>query len=88
MKSLFRDKVDETKYYIATYRLKASPSSTLREAAFNLAVGQSIGNPTKRAEMETAEMFANHACIILGDEDAGCQDGHITKSLNNSKACR
>ena len=70
MKSLFRDKVDETKYYIATYRLKAAPSATLREAAFNLAVGQSIGNPTKRAEMETAEMFENHACIILGDEDA------------------
>lgn len=70
MKSLFKDKVDETKYYIATYRLKSSSSSTLREAAFNLAVGQSIGNPTKRAEMETAEMFENHACIILGDEDA------------------
>ena len=68
MKSLFRDTVDEKKYYIATYHLKASSSSTLREAAFSLAVGQSIGNPAKRAEMETAEMFENHACIVLGDE--------------------
>ena len=68
MKSLFRDKVDENKYYIATYHLKSSPSSTLREAAFNLAVGQSIGNPAKRAEMETEEMFENHACIVLADE--------------------
>ena len=45
-----------------------SSSANLRDAAWNLAIGQSVGNPNVRNEWETDEMFENHSCIILGDE--------------------
>lgn len=65
--NLFKEYVDLNKYYIATYEM--SSSDNLREAAWNLAVGQSVGNPNVRNEWETEELFENHSCIILGDAD-------------------
>jgi ribulose-bisphosphate carboxylase large chain len=38
------------------------------DAAWNLAVGQSIGNPNNRSNWETEEMYQNHSCFILEDE--------------------
>ena len=61
-----RDEIDLNKYYIATYEM--SSSTSLRDAAWNLAIGQSVGNPNVRNMWETDEMFENHSCIILGDE--------------------
>ena len=72
MVNIYRDDVDRNKHYIATYYLAVDHINTdysLADAAFNLAVGQSIGNPTKRAEMETDEMFENHSCLILANEE-------------------
>jgi ribulose-bisphosphate carboxylase large chain len=63
-----RDEIDLNKYYIATYEMASS--ANLRDAAWNLAIGQSVGNPNVRNEWETDEMFENHSCIILGDEAA------------------
>ena len=63
----FRDKVDEDKYIIATYFLKSKTS--LRDAAWNLAIGQSVGNPNVRNEWETDELFEKHSCIILQNEE-------------------
>ena len=63
-----RQEIDLNKYYIATYEMASS--ANLREAAWNLAIGQSVGNPNVRNEWETDEMFENHSCIILGDESA------------------
>jgi ribulose-bisphosphate carboxylase large chain len=65
----FRDRseINLEQYYIATYDMKSS--TTLKDAAWNLAIGQSVGNPNVRNEWETDEMFENHSCIILGDED-------------------
>lgn len=54
------------KYFIVTYFLRGKTS--LREASWNLAIGQSIGNPNNRSVWETEEMFENHSCLILGDE--------------------
>jgi len=54
------------RYYIATYFL--SSKTTLRDAAWNLAIGQSIGNPSQRSEFETDELFENHSCLVLDDE--------------------
>jgi ribulose-bisphosphate carboxylase large chain len=54
-------------HYICEYYLKSS--STLREAAWNLAIGQSIGNPSARSEFETQELIDDHSCLILADED-------------------
>jgi ribulose-bisphosphate carboxylase large chain len=63
-----REEIDLNKYYIATYEMASS--ANLRDAAWNLAIGQSVGNPNVRNEWETDEMFENHSCIILGDESA------------------
>ena len=66
MKNLFVTSVNKEDYFIVKYFLQGKTS--VADAAFNLAVGQSIGNPKCRAEMETEEMFEKHSCLILGDE--------------------
>jgi len=53
-------------YYIATYYLKST--TNLRDAAWNLAIGQSVGNPHQRSEFETDELFEKHSCLVLADE--------------------
>ncbi|MBI4128833.1 MAG: hypothetical protein HY460_02165 [Parcubacteria group bacterium] len=54
------------RYYVATYFLRSK--TTLRDAAWNLAIGQSIGNPHERSEFETDELFERHSCLVLEDE--------------------
>lgn len=61
-----RTEIDSNKYYIATYEMSSSKS--LKDAAWNLAIGQSVGNPNVRNEWETDDLFENHSCIIVGDE--------------------
>ena len=50
-------------YFIATFFLESSVS--LENAAWNIAIGQSIGNPSARSEFESEELFENHACLVL-----------------------
>jgi ribulose-bisphosphate carboxylase large chain len=57
---------DYKKYVIATYLLSSTKS--IKDAAWNLAIGQSVGNPNVRNKWETDELFENHSCIILEDE--------------------
>ena len=64
---LFRKKVDKDKYIIATYYLESKTS--LRDAAWNLSVGQSVGNPHVRNKWESDELFEEHSCKILASED-------------------
>jgi ribulose-bisphosphate carboxylase large chain len=61
-----RSEIDLDKYYIATYKITTKTS--LDDAAWNLAIGQSVGNPNVRNEWETDDLFENHSCIILGDK--------------------
>ena len=65
----FRDisDIDLSRYYIATYEMASSDN--LRNAAWNLAIGQSVGNPSIRNSWETDELFENHSCIIIGEEE-------------------
>ena len=65
---IFRKNVDEEKYLLADYYLEAIPSSNLRDAAWSLAIGQSVGNPNVRNEWETDDLFENHSCFVLEDE--------------------
>lgn len=58
--------IDAEKYFIATFDLKSNKN--LRDAAWNIAIGQSVGNPNVRNRWETEELFQNHSCLILGDE--------------------
>lgn len=62
----FRENVGE-EYLIAKYFL--SSKTTLRDAAWAVAIGQSVGNPNVRNIWETDELFERHSCVILGDED-------------------
>ena len=61
-----RSEIDPSKYLIATYRLTSS--TNINDAAWNIAIGQSVGNPNVRNEWETDELFENHSCIILDDK--------------------
>jgi ribulose-bisphosphate carboxylase large chain len=69
MVKIFRkeSEFNSQEYFLVTYFLESKNS--LREAAWNLAIGQSIGNPNNRSVWETEEMFLNHSCFILADEE-------------------
>jgi ribulose-bisphosphate carboxylase large chain len=54
-------------HFVVEYYLEAKTS--LKDAAWNIAIGQSIGNPNNRSIWETEEMYENHICFILEDED-------------------
>ena len=71
--NIFTKDVDLNKYFTVKYFLKGKTS--LREAAWNLAIGQSIGNPNNRSVWETDQMFLDHSCFILEDES-------VLKNLN------
>ena len=58
--------IDPNKYIICSYYLESN--KTLRDAAWSLAIGQSVGNPNVRNHWETDELFENHSCLVLGDE--------------------
>ncbi len=66
MVSIFRESVDTEKYFVVDYYLESSKS--LRDAAWQLAIGQSVGNPNVRNHWETDELFENHSCLVLGNE--------------------
>ena len=67
MINIFTKEIDKSKYFIVTYFLEAK--TNLREAAWNLSIGQSIGNPNNRSVWETEKMFLDHSCFILEDEE-------------------
>lgn len=64
MFNIFRESVDPEKYVIVTYDLESTLS--LKKAAFDLSIGQSVGNPNIRNHWETDELFENHACLVVG----------------------
>ena len=66
MVNIFRESVNTEKYFIVDYYLESSKS--LRDAAWQLAIGQSVGNPNVRNHWETDELFENHSCLVLGNE--------------------
>jgi ribulose-bisphosphate carboxylase large chain len=61
-----REEINIQDYVIATYLLSSTVS--VNDAAWNVAIGQSVGNPNVRNEWETDELFENHSCIILDDK--------------------
>jgi ribulose-bisphosphate carboxylase large chain len=67
MVNIFRNSIDENKYFIVTYNLKSN--TNLRDAAWNLAIGQSVGNPNVRNKWESDSLFENHSCLILEEEE-------------------
>lgn len=55
---------------VATYYIESNPEiGTLKDACWNLAIGQSVGNPNVRNSWETDELFENHSCVIYDEEN-------------------
>jgi ribulose-bisphosphate carboxylase large chain len=77
MFSIYADSssIDINKYIIATYSVTSN--STLHDAAWNIAVGQSVGNPSVRNTWESNHLVETHSCVILDDQAAllGAQHG-------------
>jgi ribulose-bisphosphate carboxylase large chain len=61
------EEIDREKYFIATY--KAKSVSTLLSLAWDIAVGQSVGNPSIRNKWEDDTLYQNHSCLILNNKD-------------------
>ncbi len=53
-------------------------SNDLEKAANAIAIGQSIGNPNVRLNMETAEMWDRFGCNILDIKPVNAKEGEIT----------
>lgn len=60
------DAVDD-KYFVVDYYVESAKN--LAEAAWGIAIGQSVGNPSTRSVWETDELFQNHSCLIVGNEN-------------------
>lgn len=63
---IFKEDVRSDDYIIVDYYLAST--TNLRDAAWNLAIGQSVGNPNVRNHWETDELFENHSAIVVGIE--------------------
>lgn len=66
----FRNKaeLDSEEYIFVKYELDSAES--VKKAAWDLAIGQSVGNPNVRNEWETDQLFENHSCLItMVDEE-------------------
>jgi ribulose-bisphosphate carboxylase large chain len=64
--NIFKDYVNEHDYIIVDYFLESK--TNLCDAAWNLAIGQSVGNPNVRNSWETDSLFENHSALVLGQE--------------------
>lgn len=58
--------IDKSKYFIVEYFLGSTIN--LKDAAWQLAIGQSVGNPNVRNRWETDELFEKHSCLVLETE--------------------
>ena len=64
---VFRESLDNPEdYFVVDYYLEST--TTLRDAAWSLAIGQSVGNPNVRSAWETDELLRDHSCLVLANE--------------------
>jgi ribulose 1,5-bisphosphate carboxylase large subunit-like protein len=63
---IFDKNINPNDYFIATYELESVPS--LKEGAWDLAIGQSVGNPNVRNKWETDDLFKTYSVKIMADE--------------------
>ena len=66
MLDIYVDSVDPNEYFTVTYKLEGND---LNRAAFALAVGQSVGNPSVRNEYETPELIDQYSAKVIGHPD-------------------
>jgi ribulose-bisphosphate carboxylase large chain len=61
------EEIDPDKYFIATYKVKST--TTLQALAWDIAVGQSVGNPSIRNKWEDDSLYEHHSCLILNNKN-------------------
>lgn len=64
---IYNENVNINDYVIATYDLGSVPS--LADGAWDLAIGQSVGNPNVRNKWETDELFEKYSVKILDTKE-------------------
>jgi len=64
---IFKEEVNRNDYIIVKYFLESKTS--LRSAAWSLAIGQSVGNPNIRNKWETDELFEKYSALVIADEN-------------------
>jgi|TARA_S200000501_G_C20859064_1_gene758938 ribulose-bisphosphate carboxylase large chain len=64
----YNPNIDKRKYVIATYYIK-SRNADLRKCSWDLAIGQSVGNPNVRNQWESEQLFEQSSCVIVHDKD-------------------
>jgi len=72
---ILQDNKDLENYFYVRYWVKSA--TTVYDAAFDIAVGQSIGNPSKRSVWETPEMIERFCCKILRGPDLDKSEGFV-----------
>lgn len=72
---IVRDEKDLGRYFYVTYDVESS--STLFDAAWGIAVGQSIGNPSKRSVWETDAMIESYCCKIMRNANFDKKKGSV-----------
>lgn len=66
---------DNDDYINVSFYVRANSGFNLRDCAWAIAIGQSVGNPNVRNSWESDELFANHACMIWHlEEELSCAD--------------
>jgi len=73
--SIFKDRINPEEYIIVEYYLESSIS--LRDAAWNIAVGQSIGNPSVRSVWETDELIEKYCNVIEKVDPLAGKSGRV-----------
>ena len=64
----YNPNIDKKKYLIAKYFLKSNCVDLLK-LTWDLAIGQSVGNPRERNQWETEELFEQSSCVIVHEKN-------------------
>jgi len=72
---IIRDEKDFSRYFYVTYDVESSLN--LKDLAFSLAIGQSIGNPNARSMWETSSMIEEFCCKIINNKNFEKKKGLI-----------
>ena len=72
---IIQDKKDLDNYFYVKYYIVSS--ATVMDSAYDLAVGQSIGNPNMRSVWETPEMIAAYSAKILRGPSLDQKQGEV-----------
>ena len=75
IESIFKTTLNLQQYIIVKYYVESKIS--IKDAAYNIAVGQSIGNPSERSVWETDELIDKHCNVIKEIDNFNLKSGYV-----------